>query len=271
MTVFTLVCSRRRKGNSALAAQLVEKYARAKGMASTTAFIGDYRIADCDGCMRCVFNGVRCHLDDDFYDLVESISNHHCFVIIAPAYVLSIPGSVKSFLDRFLLFLPYFRSNYGKKGASIGIASLPEWEHFHLPYLNLLLMSLGFSVADSQLLIGAGPGEILLDEGIEKKVEEVVDKLLKNRELDELIARKTCPVCRSRVFEIQGDELRCPFCWTKGVREGDRIVFDETSVKDHRFMKKNLEDHFSGWIEGTKGSFRAHLKQVMRRKKLLLG
>ena len=158
MTLFTLVCSKRKKGNSALAAKLVEKCALVKGIDVVTVFLSDFRIDDCDGCMRCVFKGSDCHLDDDFYELIQRISERDCFMVIAPAYVLSIPGSVKSFLDRFLLFLPHFKSNYGKKGASIGIASLPEWEHFHLPYLNLLLMSLGFSVADSQLFIGAGPG-----------------------------------------------------------------------------------------------------------------
>jgi uncharacterized Zn finger protein (UPF0148 family) len=271
MTLFTLVCSRRKKGNSVLAAKLVEQCARKKGLEPTTAFLCDYRIDDCDGCMRCVFEGSQCHLDDDFYRLVQRISEHTCFMVIAPTYVLSIPGALKSFLDRFLLFLPYFRSNYGKKGASIGIASLPEWDHFNLPYLNLLLMSLGFGVADSKLLIGAGPGEILLDDNIEKKVEEVVDKLLNDGNIERQMKGMVCPVCHSRVFEVDGNAYTCPFCWTKGIREGNTIHFSKESVENHRFTKKNLEEHFSEWILKTEHLFKSNVREILRRKRSLLG
>lgn len=271
MTLFILVCSRRRKGNSALTAKLVEKCAREKGMTPTTAFLCDYRIEDCDGCMRCVFKGVDCHLDDDFYELAQRISEHTCFVVIAPVYVLSIPGALKSFLDRFLLFLPYFRTNYGKRGASIGIASLTEWEHFHLPYLNLLLMSFGFGIADSQLFMGAGPGEILLDENIEKKVEGTIDKLLSNSAIEYDTIGKTCPVCRSRVFEVEGDKYTCPFCWTKGVRKGETIHFSNESIEHHRFTKHELEQHFDEWILKTETMFKSNVREILKRKRSLLG
>jgi multimeric flavodoxin WrbA len=237
----------------------------------TTAFLSDYRIDDCDGCMRCVFKGIKCHLDDDFYTLAQTISSHSCFIVIAPAYVLSIPGSLKSFLDRFLLFLPFFRSNYGKRGASIGIASLAAWEHFHLPYLNLLLMSLGFTVAESKLFMGAGPGEVLLDDEINKKVEDIIDTLLSNKDIEYTIQGTVCPVCRSRVFELQGDELVCPFCWTKGVRTGDTISFSDQSIKNHRFTKEQLEDHFNDWILKTEGVFRDNLREILKRRRALLG
>ncbi len=271
MTLFTLVCSKRRKGNSALAARLVEQCAGEKGIDTTTAFLCDYHIAACDGCMRCAFKGVDCHLDDDFYELMQRISEHTCFMVIAPAYVLSIPGVLKSFLDRFLLFQPYFKANYGRKGASIGIASLAEWEHFHLPYLNLFLMSLGFRVADSQLLMGAGPGEILLDDSIEKKIEDTIDKLFNDNDIIINTEGKVCPVCRSRVFEIRGDEYICPFCWTKGIRKGETIHFSKESIEHHRFTKDELEKHFEEWILGTEEKFKQNVREIFKRKKSLFG
>jgi hypothetical protein len=77
------------------------------------------------------------------------------------------------------------RRNYGKNGATVGIASLKEWEHLQLAFLNTVLLSLGFTVVNSFVLYGAGPGEILLDNRIEKKVEDMMHKLLNNIDIRE--------------------------------------------------------------------------------------
>ena len=94
--------------------------------------------------------------------------------------------------------------------------------------------------------------------------------LLHNKDIKRKIKGTVCPVCRSRVFEVHDNEFTCPFCWTKGVREGSAILFSEWSVKNHRFTKENLEEHFSEWILKTKDMFKSNLKEILRRKRSML-
>lgn len=271
MKLLSLIASRRRKGNSALVARLIEKYAPEYEITVYSEFLDDYNIVECDGCMRCVFRDIKCHLKDDFYKLIDRISEADMFVLIAPTYVFSIPGNLKSFLDRFLLFLSYYRRNYGKNGATVGIASLGDWEHLQLPFLNTLMLSLGFSVVDSFMLYGAGPGEILLDNSIEKKVGDMIHKLLNGIDIKDLLLSRECPVCHSRVFECEEGKFRCPFCRTRAVKKGDNYLFEYESIKNHRFTKDNIEEHFNGWILKTENTFRKNIREIVKKKKVLLG
>ncbi len=271
MKLLILVASKRKKGNSSIVARMLEQYSGKYKLDTKTLFLHNFRIDQCDGCMTCVFKGIKCHLKDDFYQLIEEISTADFLVLIAPTYVLSIPGNLKTFLDRFLLFRPYYKENYGKRAASIGIASLSDWEHFQLPFLNTILLSLGFDIADSLMLSGAGPGEVLLDNSIEKKVEEVIYKLLHNNGLQDNIVSKECPVCHSRVFEYTDGFFICPFCRTKGELTDKGLLFDIEGIRNHRFTKENLDGHFNNWILKTKDGFKKNFREVMRRRKNIFG
>ncbi len=270
MKLLTLVASKRRKGNSAITAKLIEKFAPKYEITVSTEYLDDYEMLECDGCMSCVLKNKRCHLDDDFYSLIDKISSNDLFVIVAPTYVLSIPGALKTFLDRFLLFLPYYRTNYGKLGGSIGISSLKDWQHFELPFLNIMLLSLGFNVADSFMLYGAGPGEVLLNNKNEKRVEEMLFNLLNKQDLNDSVISDKCPVCYSSVFEYSDGGVICPFCRIKAKRRNDGFLFELNEIRNHRFTKMKIEEHFTGWIMGTKDMFRKNLRAVLKKKREIL-
>jgi len=271
MKLVILVASKRRKGNSAIVARLIKQYSQAHKLDIKTLFLQDFKIDECDGCMSCVFKGIRCHLDDGFYGLIEEISAADFFVLIAPTYVLSIPGNLKTFLDRFLLFRPYYKKNYGKRAVSIGIASLKEWQHFQLPFLNTIILSLGFDVADSFMLSGAGPGEVLLDTQLEKKVEDTISKLLNKSVITDDVVSNECPVCRSKVFEYIDGMYVCPFCRVKARLINEGFLFDTNEVKNHRFTKENLDEHFDNWILKTKHIFRDNFREITRRRREIFG
>jgi len=271
MKLVILVASKRKKGNSAMVALLLEQYAAKKKLDTKILYLDDFKIEECDGCMSCVFKDIKCHLDDDFYRLIEEISVADLFALIAATYVLSIPGNLKTFLDRFLLFRPYYKKNYGKRAVSIGIAGLKEWHDFQLPFLNTILLSLGFDVADSIMLFGAGPGEVLLDPHIEKKVEEVIYKLLNGNNIKKDIVSNECPICHSRVFEYIDGMYVCPFCGTKARLADKGFLFTTNEVKNHRFTKENLDAHFDNWILKTEGNFRKNFREIIRRKKEIFG
>ncbi|OQX55167.1 MAG: hypothetical protein B5M53_04675 [Candidatus Cloacimonas sp. 4484_209] len=270
MKMVILVASKRKKGNSSIVARLMENYSKQRKLDVKTLFLYDYRLEECDGCMSCVFKNVKCHLDDDFYVLIDEISSADFFILIAPTYVFSIPGVLKTFLDRFLLFLPYYKKNLGKQGATIGIASLKNWEHFQLPFLNTILLSLGFNIADSFTLFGAGPGEVLLDDEIDKKVESTINKLMQNKQIKGDVIASECPICHSRIFEYTDENFICPFCGTKAIRVDRGLLFKENDINNHRFTEKNLEAHFEEWILKTKEMFRSNLREVLRRKREML-
>ena len=59
----------------------------------------DYRILPCTGCLRCTKSG-NCCLDDDFNTVYEKILKADHIVLGTPVYCHSVPGSLKTLMDR---------------------------------------------------------------------------------------------------------------------------------------------------------------------------
>ena len=166
MRLLSLVCSKRRRGNSELIAQIVQKEAERHEASAELVHLSDYSVMECDGCMRCVFRNERCHLEDDFYELLEEFTQADGLFLVSPTYVLSIPGALKLVIDRYLLMYPSYQVIWGRPAVSVGVAGLRDWDQFQLASMNLLLLSLGFKIVDSFMAYGAGPGEALLDTAV---------------------------------------------------------------------------------------------------------
>jgi hypothetical protein len=62
-----------------------------------------------------------------------------------------------------------------------------------------------------------------------------------------------------------------PFCRTRAVKKGDSNLFNNESIKNHRFAKDNIEKHFSDWILNTEDTFRDNVREIVNRKQILLG
>lgn len=61
--------------------------------------ISDYTLMDCTGCMGCYRNGVCC-LNDDVEKINSLIAGSHGVIIGTPTYASSMPGSLKTYIDR---------------------------------------------------------------------------------------------------------------------------------------------------------------------------
>ncbi len=271
MHFISLVASERKNGNSDLLGRLAVRYALKAGVDSgETVYLKNFDIKQCRGCLQCVFKNERCTIDDDFYRLMEIIQEADKFLLIAPVYVLSIPGKLKLLLDRFLSISHYNEDRYGKHAMSIGVTALSDWNQFHLPLMNLSLLAMGYRIVKSCMFYGAGPGEILVGEEIKKLPNLIRDFTdYKDRPFTSQISRH-CPVDFSQVFEwVEGDYYRCPVCLSQAKRVENGYHFDGKDLNDHRWTKDRIREHFVDWILKTKPRFRSMLKDILKQKREL--
>lgn len=272
MHFVSLIASERKKGNSDCLGRLALKEALKNGADSgELLYLSDFKIYECQGCMECVFKGKLCKLDDDLYELLGKIRDADVLILIAPTYILSVPGSLKLLLDRYLTMPAYFGYTMDKSAVSIGIASLPDWHQFQLPIMNLLLLCMGFRVMDSFIAYGAGQGEVLLGDGV-SKLKKSIEKLCRDRKITPFRSQLSnhCPVDFSTLFERMEDETyRCPVCLTPCERRGNGFYFKAEDLNSHRWLLQNVRDHFDNWILKTKDRFKKNLREIQKKKREL--
>ncbi len=271
MHFISLIVSKRRRGNSDILGKLALKEAIKQGATGELIYLKDYKIKECDGCMSCVFKNIPCHLDDDWYKLLNKISTADALFLSAPTYVLSIPGSLKLVMDRYLLVPKYFNKIYPQKSPamSIGIGGLSDWNHFELPLMNLFLLGLGFSITDSFYARAAGPGEILLSDETILRLKKGVQSMLarKHKPFNTQVSNH-CPVCFSTIFErIKGKRYKCPVCAVEAEEREDGFYFSADNLNNHRWTPDNVEDHFTNWILKTKDRFKKNLIKINQQKR----
>jgi multimeric flavodoxin WrbA len=61
--------------------------------------ISEYSLMNCTGCMSCYKNGV-CYLNDDVEKINSLVTKAHGVIIGSPTYSSSMPGSLKTYIDR---------------------------------------------------------------------------------------------------------------------------------------------------------------------------
>jgi hypothetical protein len=269
MHFLAIVASERRNGNSDLIGRLSVRYALKSGVESgEVAYLKNFRLEQCRGCLQCLGKKQKCCIDDDLYRLLDIIQEADRLLVIAPVYVLGIPGKLKMLLDRYLAISGYLRTQSVRPGASIGIAALPDWHQFQIPLVNLMLLALGRRIADSIVLYGAGPGEVLLNGRI-SELAVLVDNLIncQNGKYDSIVAQR-CPVDHNCLFErIGGDRFRCPVCLTPARLTDNGYYFDADDLNCHRWTGQKLQEHFENWVLKTKPRFKFMLKDIIKKKR----
>ena len=272
MHFISLVVSSRGRGNSEILCRLALNEALKNGANSgELIYLKDFKIDECNGCMRCVFKDEPCPLGDDIYKFFDKIVAADALFVAAPTYVLSIPGILKLVIDRYLLLPKYFNKIYGRPAMSVGTAGLADWNHFQLPLMNLFLLGIGFRVIDSFMARGAGPGEVLLNDEVVSRVRKGVrSALIYQCKPFESQISKHCPVCFSTVFErIGANKYRCPVCFVEAELREEGYYFDASSLNNHRWTPPKVEDHFENWIKKTRPRFKKLLREILQKKKEL--
>lgn len=270
MHFIILVASERRNGNCDLLGRYAERYASTSGVNAKLLYLKDFEIKQCQGCMRCVLNSEKCKIEDDIYTFIDVIQNGDALLLLAPTYVLTIPGTLKMVMDRFLCIYEKMKDKPLRPGISIGVCSPIDWNQLQLPLMNLFLLSLGFQVINSDFVYGAGQGEVLLDNGV-KMIENSMKNLVEYRPRPYASQiSKHCPIDFCTLFErIEGDKFRCPVCLTPAVLKEDGFYFEAKDLNRHRWTKENIRDHFVDWILKTKPRYKTMLKEIIKKKREL--
>lgn len=268
MKIAILITSERKNGNCDLLGRYANRFIGEQGCQSKLIYLKDFEIRECQGCMSCVFKNIKCKIDDNLYELADKIADADGILLLAPTYVLTIPGKLKMVLDRFLCFYSIFKDKPERPAVSIGVASPIDWNQFQLPLMNMFLLALGCRIVDSYFIFGAGQGEALLKDGI-KRVENSIRNLIDHQAKPYVSqVSKYCPVDFCRLFEkVKGDIYRCPVCLTPAVAKEDGFHFDARDLNNHRWTKENLKEHFENWILKTKSRFKELLPQIYQKKK----
>ncbi|MCX7995397.1 MAG: flavodoxin family protein [candidate division WOR-3 bacterium] len=268
MKIAILIASERKNGNCELLGRYVDRWIREKGGVSNLVYLRDSEIKQCQGCMSCVFKNAKCKIEDDLYKLAGEMINADGLILFAPTYVLTIPGKLKIFLDRFLCLYPLIKDKPERPALSIGVASPIDWNQFQLPLMNILLLALGFRVMDSYFIFGAGQGEVLLNDNI-KRLEKSIEEMFVYKPAPyKSVNSKYCPIDFCDTFQYLKDDLfRCPVCLTPARFKKNGFFFDEKDLNKNRWTKEKIEEHFKEWILTTKERFRRLLPEIHRRKK----
>ena len=97
--------SLRPEGNTdRLLASFVEG-AESVGARVIQSVLRDLRIQDCTGCYHCYRNS-ECALDDDMQIIHREVQSSDVLILAAPLYWRSLPGLMKTFVDRLYLYYP---------------------------------------------------------------------------------------------------------------------------------------------------------------------
>ena len=271
MHFLVIIASERRNGNSDLLGRWAVRHALKSGVDSgEIVYLKDFELKQCQGCLNCLKPDHKCEIEDDLYRLLDIIKDADRLLLIAPVYVLSIPGKLKLLLDRFLAISSYLNTQEAGPAVSVGVAALPDWDQFQLPLMNVFLLALGRRVIDSMIVHGAGPGEVLLNDSL-IAVQSSVDKLVESQGARyESGVKNCCPVDYNTLFEhVKDDRFRCPVCLTPAKLTPHGYYFEADDLKNHRWTQRKLQDHFEDWILRTRPRFKAMLKEIMRKKREL--
>lgn len=273
MAYLVLNASPRPKGNCDILSRLAAKDMEAAGVTARLLALRDLHVAQCVGCMSCVFSGARCRLDDDIYEILDAVADATGLMIVAPTYVTTIPATLKLVLDRYLLLPPYYERCVGKSAFTVAVASPIDWLDFQVPLLNMVALGLGYSLLDTLIMHGAGPGEVLLDDGQVSRFRAGVARLVRGerRVFTDSVSHR-CPVCFNRLLErVRGTAFRCAVCHVPAELASDGFVFRSADLKTHRWTPDAMKEHFDNWIRKTEGTFRSRIREITKKRRELLG
>ena len=178
MKAIIITGSPRKNGNSNIVAERFAAQLAEHGIGSEVLQIGSMDIKGCKGCWACADNPGCVQKDDAFRDAAAKVYDADGIFVVAPVFYDSIPGQLKSFLDR-LFFQD--RSGGGMRGK-VGAASVVLRRSGGVSALDNILhymMCAGMIIAASEgesMVFGMEKGEALKDlEGL-----DIIDNLADN-------------------------------------------------------------------------------------------
>jgi multimeric flavodoxin WrbA len=215
----------------------------------------DFRIEPCRGCYACLFKDGNCSIGDDCSVVVDAIAAADAVILAAPAYFLGAHSSLKRFLDRGLAFYGALDRLWGKPAVGVAIAGVPGLEGSTLLGIENFLKMVLADIRQTQVIYGAMPGEIFLNEDNRATARSLAGSLFGTS-----VPKTTpcCPLCGGDTFRFLGPEkVRCMLCSNAGtIRMENGTAVMEIEKADHQLFltRQDVLDH-KAWLVGMKERF----------------
>lgn len=267
--VLGLVGSARVWGNSEIVVREALLGAQEEGAKIEMLRLTDLFIKPCNGCLRCAIREEPCPLDDDMEWFLAKVRESDALILSAPTYMFGPVAITKLLLDRLLMLTPRFGEEQTRAGAAIAVSGRRDWRGVTQPFLNCLVMGLGFRLVDSHYVHRPGPGEVLLDDEVMARIDELGRRVARG-ERGKPPEGNICPCCYGDFFVLEGGKATCPLCGLEAAIElvdGQvRLSFD-LRVEPLPWSYAWQREHVEEWIRPTAPRFLAHREEIKARRK----
>ncbi|HMK15410.1 MAG TPA: flavodoxin family protein, partial [Methanomicrobiales archaeon] len=150
--------SPRPDGNCSILAGWAAEEAGNLGVRARVVYLDDLSLHSCIGCYQC-YNTGACTFDDDMTDLLGTLRSARLLVICTPVYTNTVPGGLKTFIDRCQAYHAernLFVAGTGQKGVLLSVAGRKGAENFECVQRVVIsyLRNLGITPAGELLLDG---------------------------------------------------------------------------------------------------------------------
>jgi len=233
--------------------------------------LSDFNINLCTGCYRCLFNQQTCVLDDDLTLIVDAISAADALIVAVPTYVLGANASLKLLLDRCLAFYARRDRIWMKPALAIGVSGIDGKEGGTLLDLDRFL---NFLLADKkglEMLVGALPGEIFLNERNHKTLRRAARNLFSP---DADLPESYCNLCGGDTFRfLGGGRVKCIHCSNTGTIEYESGKLRLKIEKDGHSIflsRADAEQHLE-WLKSMKNKYIENRRKLREIKSAYLG
>ncbi len=265
-TLLGILGSPRKLGNSEIAVKAISR-ALQEPHELKLLRISDFDIRPCRGCYTCLFKEGRCVIDDDLPRIREALFDADALVVAAPTYFLGPNATLKHLLDRGLSLLAYIETLWGKPAVGVGIAGIVGKEGYTRLGIQSFLRALMCDVKGCEILYGALPGEIFLNEANEEILSGLAAALFQGPPATKNAA---CPVCGGDTFRfLENGHVRCMLCSNTGAFQMDEngVTFDIQPATHEMFLSKASAIRHREWLKGMKARF---LEEKDRLKKICI-
>ncbi len=270
MKVLGICASYRKLGNCEVLVRETLEGAEEAGAETEFLRLTDERIEPCRGCMRCVFKGLPCPIDDGVHAIHQKLKEADAVVVAVPNYILGAAGIFKKLMDRSMaLMFPEERPMQWKPAVAMVAYGVRGWEGFALAQVNTFLLSIGCTLVDSFCALCQGPGEVALQEEVLLRCHENGRKLasgIRGKPSFEGI----CPVCGGNLIEVVDLKVRCPVCNIYGhiIVEDGRLGVKFDNPENNRWTPENMKRHFEREMLPSAERYikeRAKIKELTKR------
>jgi len=224
--------------------------------------LSDFHLLPCKGCYRCLSGEDPCVLDDDLETMLHALVEADALIVAAPTYFLSANAGLKQLLDRGITFYRYTEALWGKPAIGVGIAGIPGREGYtQLSLENFLKLALS-DIKRCEIIYGALPGEIFLDEQNRKSARDLAEALFAPSRKS---VEPCCPLCGGQTFRfLDSRRIRCMLCSNEGMMtlQGGTPRFEIKKSEGDLFLSKEEVLAHQEWLLGMKDRFIKNKQQL---------